>query len=80
MVTGPAATLSPLGSKPGPIAQRLERLPHKEQVAGSNPAGPTRISRLNRTSYDCDWGCLVVTAPPGAKGSEIKWRCRRGVA
>ena len=26
----------------GPIAQRLKHLSHKEQVAGSNPAGSTK--------------------------------------
>ena len=35
---------------PGPIAQRLELLPHKEKIPGSNPGGPTCLRRPLRFS------------------------------
>lgn len=28
---------------PGPLAQWLEQLTHNQKVAGSNPAGPTKL-------------------------------------
>ena len=36
----------------GPIAQRLEHLSHKEQVAGSNPAGSTHEREILMESFD----------------------------
>ena len=35
---------NPFGGTNGTLAQRLEQLPHKELVGGSNPLGPTIVS------------------------------------
>ena len=47
------------------VAQRLERLPHKEQVAGSNPAADTKFmeNTFNHKLYTFNSGLRLVVVP-----------------
>lgn len=51
----------------GPIAQRLEHLSHKEQVAGSNPAGSTNGVKMEIFLYIIAMSLISNMIPASTK-------------
>ena len=43
-----------------PVAQLVEQLPLKEMVAGSNPAGRTRVKRVVRPDQANFFACVRI--------------------